>query len=276
MIRPFTCVCILLAGGSGLYLYQVKHRAQLLDREIARVQHQIDATHERTRLLRAEWALLNDPSRLQGLADQFLALKPMLPNQFVQMASLADRLPPPAAPGSAAPAPEDQAPVPVAEAPQPEPQTVASIAPAEPAQPPAPIAAASRPDAAAPSPEPALRKDVASAPAHADPVSRAERQPVSRVVASTRRDRPAGHETMQTASARPVAAPRPILAPVVPAVAETRHVQTERYAQSVTTREVAARAIQGLPVTAPVVGSALGVGRQMLAPPVPVGSSAFR
>ena len=26
MIRPFTCICMLLAGGSGLYLYQSKHR----------------------------------------------------------------------------------------------------------------------------------------------------------------------------------------------------------------------------------------------------------
>ena len=32
MIRPITCVCFLLACGSGLYLYQSKHRVQLLDR----------------------------------------------------------------------------------------------------------------------------------------------------------------------------------------------------------------------------------------------------
>ena len=34
MIRPFTLVCFLLACGSGLYLYQAKHRVQMLDREI--------------------------------------------------------------------------------------------------------------------------------------------------------------------------------------------------------------------------------------------------
>ena len=34
MIRPFTCVCFLLACGSGLYLYQAKHRVQMIDREI--------------------------------------------------------------------------------------------------------------------------------------------------------------------------------------------------------------------------------------------------
>ena len=37
MIRPFTCICLLAAASSGLYLYQTKHRAQVLDRDIARV-----------------------------------------------------------------------------------------------------------------------------------------------------------------------------------------------------------------------------------------------
>ena len=36
MIRPFTCLSALLALGSGLYLYQTKHAAQLLDHQIAR------------------------------------------------------------------------------------------------------------------------------------------------------------------------------------------------------------------------------------------------
>ena len=35
MIRPLTLICMLLACGSGLYLYQTKHRVQMLDREIA-------------------------------------------------------------------------------------------------------------------------------------------------------------------------------------------------------------------------------------------------
>ena len=39
MIRPVTCVCFLLACGSGLYLYQSKHRVQVLDREIEKTVH---------------------------------------------------------------------------------------------------------------------------------------------------------------------------------------------------------------------------------------------
>ena len=93
MIRPFTCVCFLLACGSGLYLYQSKHRVQLLDRQIEQTVHATDALREQTRVLHAEWTLLNDPQRLQALADQFLTLKTVSPGQFTSMADLDSRLP---------------------------------------------------------------------------------------------------------------------------------------------------------------------------------------
>ena len=75
MIRPFTCLCFLLACGSGLYLYQSKHRVQLLDRQIEDTVRGTEKLREQTRVMHAEWTLLNDPQRLQTLADQFLTLK---------------------------------------------------------------------------------------------------------------------------------------------------------------------------------------------------------
>jgi hypothetical protein len=95
MIRPFTCLCLAAACGSGLYLYSEKHRTVLLDREISSVINQTQAERARTGLLRAEWALLNEPGRLQEMADKYLALKPMAPTQFVQLADLPAHLPPP-------------------------------------------------------------------------------------------------------------------------------------------------------------------------------------
>lgn len=96
MIRPFTCVCALLAGASGLYLYSEKHRTTLLDQQISKIVADTQATRERTAMLRAEWELLNQPDRLGTLATRFLPqLQPMAPTQFVQLASLDKRLPPP-------------------------------------------------------------------------------------------------------------------------------------------------------------------------------------
>ena len=97
MIRPFTVVCLLTACGSGLYLYSEKHRTALLDRDIGRVIFATEASQARTGLLRAEWALLHEPGRLQDMAGRYLTLHPMVPTQFVPVAQLASHLPAPAA-----------------------------------------------------------------------------------------------------------------------------------------------------------------------------------
>jgi len=128
MIRPVTCVCFLLACGSGLYVYQSKHRVQLIDREIEKTVHATDALREQTRVAHADWTLLNDPQRLQALADQFLNLKNVAPGQFTSMAELDSRLPAVSVPE---PAPLDPLATPVAEPPPP----VAVVPPAVPAKP---------------------------------------------------------------------------------------------------------------------------------------------
>ncbi len=82
MIRPVTCVCFLLACASGLYVYQSKHRVQLIDRDIEKTVRATNELREQTRVAHAEWTLLNDPQRLQILAGQFLNLKNVAPGQF--------------------------------------------------------------------------------------------------------------------------------------------------------------------------------------------------
>lgn len=99
MIRPFTCLAFLLACGSGLYLYQSKHRASVLDEQIAQTVKSTEALREQTRMVSAEWTLLNDPERLRQLASQFLTLQTVSPNQFTSLADLDSRLPAPAMPG---------------------------------------------------------------------------------------------------------------------------------------------------------------------------------
>lgn len=93
MIRPFTLICALFAMGAGLYLYQSKHESQLLDRKIAAIVRATDDTRTRIGMLRADYQLLNDPTRLQGLADQQLTLKAIAPTQFTTLTELTRRLP---------------------------------------------------------------------------------------------------------------------------------------------------------------------------------------
>ena len=93
MIRPLTLVSLIAAAGAGLHLYQVKHSVSMLDRELREVNRQTEVVRERTQILRAEWALLNEPDRLRQVAQRHLALEPMAPSQFIREAELERRLP---------------------------------------------------------------------------------------------------------------------------------------------------------------------------------------
>ena len=127
MMRPLSLVCMLVAVLSGLYLYRTKYRAQMLDREINQTLKLADDSRARSGMLRADYALLNDPIRLQELVDQHLGLKTTTPGQFTTAADLERRLPP-----IGAPMPEPE--------PEPDP-TVAMIRPTVVAVVPAPILA---------------------------------------------------------------------------------------------------------------------------------------
>ncbi len=109
MIRPFTCLCLMIAGGSGLYLYTAKHDAQMLDREISKLSRQAQDSRARAAMMRAEYDRLGDPERLRELADQVLTLKPTDPQQYTSLADLDRRLPA-VAPLPVQPAPEEAKP----------------------------------------------------------------------------------------------------------------------------------------------------------------------
>ena len=167
MIRPLTLVSLIVAAGAGLYLYQVKHSVSILDRELREVNRQTEVVRERTQILRAEWALLNEPDRLRQVAQRHLALEPMAPTQFIREAELERRLPnarpftgPPSLFGPVelpAKAPEAlMVPAPVAAAPAP--QVMASPAPAPrqaAVEPPPRVSVAVTPPAPRPTPPPA-------------------------------------------------------------------------------------------------------------------------
>jgi len=180
MIRLPTFAALSFALLSGLALYGVKYRTERLDRTIATTVRETEALRARTGILKAEWALLNDPDRLSDLALRHLALKPIDPRQFVSLDDLDRRLPPirteeepapaevplaAAAPAGAGPKGEEKAAVaalsappaalPAAPAAVPAAQTAPAAAPAGAAPPAAPpasprVALAVRPPASPP------------------------------------------------------------------------------------------------------------------------------
>lgn len=128
MTRPVTCICVLLAGASGLYLYQSKHQAQMLDREIAHTLKATDVARDRIGVLRGEWAMLNEPERLAALSQAHLELKTLTPSQFATAAELGALLPPPVPPGTVTMLAEDAALSPTMEpVPQPAPTALVAV-----------------------------------------------------------------------------------------------------------------------------------------------------
>jgi len=237
MIRPLTCLSLIAALGSGLYLYSEKHRAELLDRKIGAIVENTEKARARTEALKTEWAMLNQPERLEEMAGKYLqTLKPMSPGQFVQLADLATHLPPPEAPKpEGAPDDDAQAPVPVAG------DTV--TAPATPDS--LPVAMAEPKPVAHPTPKLLAKAD--SKPHH---VTLADHEAMPQNTAFSR------------GAMLPLAAPQPMGARVMSAMARPQ----PRARMAV---------VSAAPTYAPpaYIGSAIATGRSALPPPVPLGAN---
>jgi hypothetical protein len=93
----WTALALALALPVGLYL--LEHRVKALEEELTRYNGLLLDEQQATHVLRAEWAHLNEPRRLQELIlrhEAVLQLAPMTPEQVARLADLPMR-PPPAA-----------------------------------------------------------------------------------------------------------------------------------------------------------------------------------
>ena len=82
LMSLFTAIAVI---GLGFWAYQQNILTQQAEREVARLEAEIAANHERLAILRSEWAFLNRPDRLRALVDMNfdrLGLLPMQPDQF--------------------------------------------------------------------------------------------------------------------------------------------------------------------------------------------------
>jgi hypothetical protein len=240
-----------LAALSGAYLFAVKHRAQVLDNQLASVAQASRLDEQRIRVLQAQWAHEIDPNRLTQLAAQFSQLQPMKAAQLVTVAALPGMLPAAgaAAPGEnpAAPAmpqiPQDVVPGAVPRAVDDRVAMLPMPPPEAPPSAPVALAAPAAPRHGVPSPS-ALRAMLGSKP----PIARVARD--GRHVAPSRL---AGSELAESlAPRRPIYAPNPANGPIGARV----------------------MSVSAIPAAAPMAsdgqgGSMLGMASD-LAPPQPV------
>ena len=72
-----TILFFLLSLLVGFVLFKVKYEVVEVEQKLAKTLEQIKIEEENIHILKAEWSHLNEPQRLQKLAEKFLDIRPM-------------------------------------------------------------------------------------------------------------------------------------------------------------------------------------------------------
>ncbi len=83
ILKPRTLVLFGLVALTGVVLLHTSQNAQNAEKRLNMLQAEVDQEEERIRILKAEWAHLNRPERLERLAQEFLSLNPSTPSHML-------------------------------------------------------------------------------------------------------------------------------------------------------------------------------------------------
>lgn len=78
---------------AAAYVYRIKMESTDRTERVLRLRAQIREQRDAIAALRSEWAKLDAPLRLQGLAERHLPLKPIAATQYDQLKNLPERPP---------------------------------------------------------------------------------------------------------------------------------------------------------------------------------------
>jgi cell division protein FtsL len=88
MIRVLNILAVLALVGAAIYAYSIKYATVFSAEEIVKLKHEIEKKQDRIGMLRAEWAYLVRPERIQALADKLLDLAPVGLGRIVKAEAL--------------------------------------------------------------------------------------------------------------------------------------------------------------------------------------------
>jgi len=86
------CVLILLVAAAA-YVYEIKFESTLRAERVAKMRGDVLRERDAIAALRAEWATLDNPARIQGLVRRHLQLLPNEATQYDSLDNLPDRAP---------------------------------------------------------------------------------------------------------------------------------------------------------------------------------------
>jgi cell division protein FtsL len=91
MLRYLNVLSVLALVGPATYVYSIKYETMRYSAEIVKIQHSIERENDRIVMLRAEWAHLTRPGRVQALADRHLDMQAVGVDQVVKASDLPER-----------------------------------------------------------------------------------------------------------------------------------------------------------------------------------------
>jgi hypothetical protein len=99
-MRILHCLVIGMLIFAASYVYRIKMESTARVERVLRLNAEIHDQRDAIATLRAQWAKLDAPLRLQGLAERHLPLKPINANQYDSLKNLPERPPNFARPGA--------------------------------------------------------------------------------------------------------------------------------------------------------------------------------
>lgn len=93
MLRIVNAILVCGLLGVAFWLYQLEYKARVAEDQIAAIKREMQGEYEAIRLLRAEWAHLTRPQRIQELAVKHLTLSSLKPEQVIAASELRTAIP---------------------------------------------------------------------------------------------------------------------------------------------------------------------------------------
>jgi len=91
MLRYLNVLSVLALVGPAIYVYSIKYETMRYSAEIVKMRHAVERENDRIVMLRAEWAHVTRPGRIQALADRHLDMRAVHADQVVKASDLPDR-----------------------------------------------------------------------------------------------------------------------------------------------------------------------------------------
>jgi hypothetical protein len=86
------CALVLLVVAAA-YVYEIKFESTLRAERVAKMRVDVRRERDAIAALRAEWAMLDNPARIQSLSRRHLQLRPAEPTQFDSLRNLPEKPP---------------------------------------------------------------------------------------------------------------------------------------------------------------------------------------